>query len=446
MLSKTKIIFFDSLCSTNEEFLDQYTNDILDFFPYKKKPYKLLYTIYQVDQILYMFKRRYLFDKQCIDIIFNNCQSLTLNFKSIEDFIKVCKQLAELNSKAKAFLSPIKKTKLVEKWKEGKISNSFYIMLLNYYGSRSYNDLSQYPVIPWFINSETFDIPEYEEQKLNIRDFKLNLNKLGGGKRLEQSIQRYHEGDAMTEEKYFSGSHFSNPGIIIQYLVRIPPFLDGLIKFQSGKLDCADRMFSSLISSYNLALTEVGDMRELIPESIILPEMYKNNLKVNFGETQDHTLVDHVILPEWAKGDPYFFTWKFKEYFESRQVGDNIHQWFDLIFGCKQKGEEAIKACNLYPPISYEDGIDLTNPNNIIHKNALIVQAYNYGQWPTQLFHESHISRKIVEDPLIFISQRADLEARPIDLNKQKYGEIKEIKFVNENLFYMLNKKNKIIR
>ena len=308
MLSKTKIIFFDSLCSTNEEFLDQYTNDILDFFPYKKKPYKLLYTIYQVDQILYMFKRRYLFDKQCIDIIFNNCQSLTLNFKSIEDFTKVCKQLAELNSKAKAFLSPIKKTKLVEKWKEGKISNSFYIMLLNYYGSRSYNDLSQYPVIPWFINSETFDIPEYEEQKLNIRDFKLNLNKLGGGKRLEQSIQRYHEGDAMTEEKYFSGSHFSNPGIIIQYLVRIPPFLDGLIKFQSGKLDCADRMFSSLISSYSLALTEVGDMRELIPESIILPEMYKNNLKVNFGETQDHTLVDHVILPEWAKGDPYFFT------------------------------------------------------------------------------------------------------------------------------------------
>jgi len=47
---------------------------------------------------------------------------------------------------------------------------------------------------------------------------------------------------------------------------------------------------------------------------------------------------------------------------------------------------------------------------------------------------------------LIFISQRADLEARPIDLNKQKYGEIKEIKFVNENLFYMLNKKNKIIK
>jgi len=61
-------------------------------------------------------------------------------------------------------------------------------------------------------------------------------------------------------------------------------------------------------------------------------------------------------------------------------VGDNIHQWFDLIFGCKQKGEEAIKACNLYPPVSYEDEIDLTNPNNIINKNALIVQAYNYGQ------------------------------------------------------------------
>jgi len=67
-------------------------------------------------------------------------------------------------------------------------------------------------------------------------------------------------------------------------------------------------MFSSLGDSYKLALTEVGDMRELIPEATLLPEMYKNHRKVNFGETQEKDIVDHVKLPSWAKADPYLFT------------------------------------------------------------------------------------------------------------------------------------------
>ena len=67
-------------------------------------------------------------------------------------------------------------------------------------------------------------------------------------------------------------------------------------------------MYSNFANSYLLALTEMGDMRELIPEATVLPEMFKNNLRVNFGVTQEDDTVDHVRLPEWAGGDPYFFT------------------------------------------------------------------------------------------------------------------------------------------
>lgn len=67
-------------------------------------------------------------------------------------------------------------------------------------------------------------------------------------------------------------------------------------------------MYASMALSYFLALTENGDVRELLPESIYLPEMYRNNLKVNFGETQEHAIVDHVTLPGWANEDPYYFT------------------------------------------------------------------------------------------------------------------------------------------
>ena len=59
-------------------------------------------------------------------------------------------------------------------------------------------------------------------------------------------------------------------------------------------------MYANIASSYFLSLNENGDVRELIPEATFLPEMYKNNLKVNFGKTQDKNIVDHVVLPNWA--------------------------------------------------------------------------------------------------------------------------------------------------
>jgi hypothetical protein len=242
-------------------------------------------------------------------------------------------------------------------------------------------------------------------------------------------------------DRYFIGSHYSNPGIILQYLVRIPPFLDGLIKFQSGKLDCADRMYSSMAHSYLLALTEAGDVRELIPETTTLPEMYRNNLNVNFGVTQENNRVDHVELPEWANGDPYYFTCKMKEIFESDKVSENIHKWFDLVFGFKQRGDAAVEAVNLYPSITYEDGIDMNNPENVAIRNSLIVQAYNYGQCPTQLFTEPHVRKDPSKAPLIFLDKAADLQSKSFDITKKKYGIITSGKFINDQDFVMFGQK-----
>ena len=59
-------------------------------------------------------------------------------------------------------------------------------MLLNFYGSRSYNDLSQYPVFPWFMSYEMLTQPSLEELKFEPRDFEKNLVMLGSEKRKEQ--------------------------------------------------------------------------------------------------------------------------------------------------------------------------------------------------------------------------------------------------------------------
>mmetsp|Transcript_30580 Transcript_30580/g.35003 ORF Transcript_30580/g.35003 Transcript_30580/m.35003 type:complete len:85 (+) Transcript_30580:565-819(+) len=71
-LTKAKLVFYDSLCLIDEENEAGAGSHMLDFFMYKKKPYKLMYKVYDVDKIRYAFKRRFLFDKQCIDIIFKS--------------------------------------------------------------------------------------------------------------------------------------------------------------------------------------------------------------------------------------------------------------------------------------------------------------------------------------------------------------------------------------
>lgn len=43
---------------------------------------------------------------------------------------------------------------------------------------------------------------------------------------------------------------------------------------------------------------------------------------------------------------------------ESDYVSTHINNWIDLIFGYKQKGEEAVKALNTFYYLTYENAID----------------------------------------------------------------------------------------
>lgn len=115
-----------------------------------------------------------------------------------------------------------------------------------------------------------------------------------------------------------------------------------------------------------------------------------------------------------------------KELFESNIVGKDIHQWYDLIFGYKQTGEAAVEARNIYPAITYENGIDMEHPDNQSIKHSLIVQAYNYGQCPTQLFNEPHVNKEIPKTPLQFIDPSAYLQSKSFDVLKNKYRKITE--------------------
>lgn len=70
---------------------------------------------------------------------------------------------------------------------------------------------------------------------------------------------------------------------------------------------------------------------------------------------------------------------------ESEHVSSHLHEWIDLIFGYKQRGEEAVKALNVFYYCTYEGAVDLDAIANETERKALEGIISNFGQTPCQL-------------------------------------------------------------
>ena len=57
---------------------------------------------------MYLNKRRFLFEKQWVDIIFKSWNSITLNFKKEDEFVKFWKTLSDNNSELKSIMTTFK--------------------------------------------------------------------------------------------------------------------------------------------------------------------------------------------------------------------------------------------------------------------------------------------------------------------------------------------------
>ncbi len=96
-------------------------------------------------------------------------------------------------------------------------------------------------------------------------------------------------------------------------------------------------------------MTNPGSLKELIPEFYEdNPEFLLNLLDIDLGTTNKNEKISHVKLPPWAS-DAVDFLRKMREALESDYVSRNLHNWIDLIFGYKQRGQAAIDSdnCNI---------------------------------------------------------------------------------------------------
>ena len=284
-----------------------------------------------------------------------------------------------------------------KKWIKGELSNFAYLMHVNTMAGRTFNDLTQYPVFPWVLADYTSD----ELDLTNPRTFR-DLSKPMGCQTAERQMEfreRYQMFAEMGDHNappFHYGTHYSSAMIVTSYLIRLEPFVQSYLLLQGGSFDHADRLFYSIEKAWMSASREnMTDVRELIPEFFYLPEMFVNTNAFDFGTRQGRGgRIDNVALPPWAKGDPNIFIAKHREALESDYVSKHLHQWIDLVFGHKQRGEAALEATNIFHHLSYHGAKNLDEIDDQVERMATIGIIHNFGQTPHQVFQRSHPARE----------------------------------------------------
>ncbi len=304
---------------------------------------------------------------------------------------------------------------VMELWQDGAISNFDYLMQLNKLAGRTFNDLMQYPVFPFILadyNSAILDL----YSTTSFRDLRRPIA-VQNKEREERYVSNYRtlaeesersdgngsadggDGDGDGDERsstignlgpYHYGSHYSNAGIVLHFLVRVPPFTSMFLRFQDGSFDIPDRSFHSLSNTWRLSSRDsTTDVKELIPDLFCLPELLVNSEGLDLGERQDGRRVRDVELPPWAAGSPRLFIKVHRQALESDHVREHLCHWIDLVFGYKQKGKEAVAAVNVFHPSTYY-GFDLNTIKDPVQRSARATMIKMYGQTPKQLFQRPH--------------------------------------------------------
>ncbi|KAI3787780.1 hypothetical protein L2E82_00205 [Cichorium intybus] len=281
-----------------------------------------------------------------------------------------------------------------KKWQNGEISNFQYLMHLNTIAGRGYSDLTQYPVFPWVLS-------DYDSENLDLTDERSfrKLDKPMGCQTEEgeeEFKKRYESWDDPEIPRFHYGSHYSSAGIVLFYLLRLPPFSTENQKLQGGQFDHADRLFNSVRDTWSSAAGRgnTSDVKELIPEFFYMPEFLENRFNLDLGEKQSGEKVGDVVLPAWAKGSAREFIRKHREALESDYVSENLHHWIDLIFGYKQRGKAAEEAVNVFYHYTYEGSVDIDAVTDPAMKASILAQINHFGQTPKQLFPKAHPKKK----------------------------------------------------
>ena len=406
--SEEHIKFLDTKFENDFNYFNSFCFKNYDYYNKTSKKKKIIVFYIDIKKII---KRRTLLMYQSLEIFCKNGKSYFFNLYKKEHCEKVFKILSVILEKLKPkdkFELISENTakevkKVIHESKMGLINNYTLLLKLNDLSSRTFNDLSQYPIFPWlFFNldkinniltfdkniidqffkqgefsvqsrkikektnlspeieySETFKYKKKEmsneelSQKLQIRNFIYPVSL-----QTEENIQEFITKDYAPHLK-----HYSNPGYILFYLFRNYPFLEAMIHLQNFNKEDPNRLFTS-IEDCLFMLKENSDNRESIPELFSNFDYY-SNLNCSFlGIQSNKNLVDDLrtyfksyvmdnLYPTYFK-----YVYIFRKLLNSYLISQYLPIWIDYIFGPKQI-EKIKESYYKFNKTSYEEKLNL---------------------------------------------------------------------------------------
>ncbi|XP_072938905.1 lysosomal-trafficking regulator [Epargyreus clarus] len=341
--------------------------------------------------------RRWCLQERALELFLHSGRAHLLAFADADERAAFLKHLARHHPPERS--EPDALADAMAQWRNGTITNWEYLMTLNGLAGRSYNDLMQYPVLPFVLADYTSRILDLTDPA-TFRDLSKPMA-VQNKNREQHYIKTYNDLKAarregcsplLSRQPHHYASLYSNSGGVLHYLVRVPPFTELFLNYQDNNFDMPDRTFHSLATTWRLITNDSPtDVKELIPELFYLPEMFYNNEGLELGVRQCGARVDGVSLARWA-ADARLFTLLHRHALEAPHVAERLPLWIDLVFGCKQTGQAAIDAINVFPACTYY-GFDPTALEDELDRTAAAAMVRTYGQAPRQLLRAPHPQR-----------------------------------------------------
>ena len=313
------------------------------------------------------------------------------------------------------------------------LSNFQYLLLINKFSTRTFNDNSQYLIFPLLY----MDI-----NKTKMRDLSkaICLNKDEKDIDYDKYYTNY---DLMG---YHFNNHYATMAYVLYYLMRLIPFTNMQIKLQSGHFDAPSRMFTTLNNLLEV-FSVTDENRELCPEFFFSFESFWNLNYNNFGFLPiNNKQINHFNTDQNCGIVEFVVT--------SRKILNSvdISPWINIIFGYLQKSDTR-ESLNKFPLYSYEQNNNLNKDlEELLDKKVpidkIVKELKNkaglitLGLTPIQLFKGNHPSKEI-------FNSKKEIESTQITSEKKKKGKEKEINPINKILIDFLNKsyqkKNKLL-
>ena len=404
---------------------------------------------------LYIFKkeiseiinRRFLYSFQACEIYLNSGKSYFFNFYSEDrknEFIKLFYEIENIKIISN-LKSEFKNKGFTKQWLNNQITTFAYLLFINKYSCRSYNDVNQYPVFPWLVL--------YGEKE---RDLRYTITAQD-----EETRMMLREKYPFSSETfpYHYTTHYSNASFLIYYLIRINPFTDNQINLQVNKFDVPERQFNSLDEIQKILYT-TKQPREVIPEFFISTEFFYNYNCNYFGVKYNTNLLINDLINKSNFATPLEFVLNNEVLLESPKFKSQMNYFFDNIYGACQLG--GCEQCNTYDKYSYQKMVNLNKKikkfkdqnlpyqkikEKITRKSDKII---SFGQTPYKLFDDIHPQWKPEkgnkEDELKIDEHFNDMKERFIYFNfdqrngKQMFyvlvnhDKMSEVKFYNKKI------------